>query len=185
MTYAFNDDKSKYDISNVDSLISRIEELERQVGDFNVNMATLQDAMSNFETDLSGFNDDITNLSNDIDDMSVIGTHYQNSQSVAITTADIDTYANGPSLTLPTGTYVITGIWNFNSASGARTMNAGLRWGGILHSAQRIAAPNGNYTRLNCTWIGTFTSDTRVSLDGSATLKSTAQNCYIHAVRIK
>lgn len=95
MIYGFNDDKSKYDISNVASLISRIEELERQVGDFNANVATLQSAMSSLENDLSDFNDDITNLSNDIDAMSVIGTHYQAAKSVAITNTDIDNYAEG------------------------------------------------------------------------------------------
>lgn len=185
MTYAFNDDKSKYDISNVDSLISRIEELERQVGDFNGNVATLQDAMSSLEDDLSDFNDEITNLSNDVDAMSVSGTHYVANKSVAITTADIDTYAEGPSLTLPAGSYVITGLWVFSSASGARTMDTHLHWNGSLHEGQRIAAPNGNYARLNCVWAGAIPSERKVTLVGSATAKSSAQTCYINAVRIK
>lgn len=186
MAYAFNDDKSKYDISNVASLISRIEELERQVGDFNVDVVTLQNAMSSLENNLSDFNDDITNLSNDIDAMSVIGTHYEKAKSVAITKADINTYAEGPSLTLPAGTYVVTGVWLFNSASGARTMETRLRWGTDNHAeGQRVAAPNGNYTRLNCAWTGTFKSETTVTLIGSATATSTAQTCYLNAVRVK
>lgn len=186
MAYAFNDDKSKYDISNIASLISRIEELERQVGDFNGNVATLQNAMSSLENNLSDFNDDITNLSNDIDAMSVIGTHYQKAKNVAITTADINTYAEGPSLTLPAGVYVVTGVWLFNSASGARTMETRLRWGTGNHAeGQRVSAPNGNYARLNCAWTGEFYSEETITLIGSATLTSTAQNCYINAMRIK
>lgn len=186
MTYAFNDDKSKYDISDINSLISRIEELERQVGDFNGDVATLQNTMSDFENDLSDFNDDITNLSNDIDAMSVIGTHYVASKDVAITKADINTYAEGPSLTVPAGTYVITGVWLFNSASGARTMETRLRWGTGNHAeGQRISASNGNYARLNCAWTGKFTSEQTVTLIGSASVTSTAQTCYLNAVRVK
>lgn len=186
MAYAFNDDKSKYDISNVASLISRIEELERQVGDFNVDVTTLQNAMSSLENNLSDFNDDITNLSNDIGAMSVIGTHYSANKSVAITKADINTYAEGPSLTVPAGTYVITGVWLFNSASGARTMETRLQWGTGNHAeGQRVSAPNGNYARLNCAWTGRLANDTTVTLIGSATATSTAQTCYLNAVRVK
>lgn len=188
MTYAFNDDKSKYDISNVASLISRIEELERQVGDFNGNVATLQNAMSNFENDLSDFNDDITNLSNDIDAMSVIGTYYHATKSVAITTASIDTYAEGPSLTLPAGSYVITGVWIFNTALGAndRNMEVRLRFGtNRYQEGQRVRVLNGNFSRLNCVWTGALSSEQTVTLIGSASVTSTAQNCYINAVRIK
>lgn len=188
MTYAFNDDKSKYDISNIASLIARIEELERQVGDFNGDVVTLQNAMSNLENDLSNFNDDITNLSNDVDAMSVIGTHYQAAKSVAITTADINTYAEGPSLTLPAGTYVITGVWLFNSAPGAtrRNMEVRLRFDATNYQeGQRTTAENGYYARLNCVWAGKLAYERTITLVGSASVTSTAQNCYINAVRIK
>lgn len=188
MAYAFNDDKSKYDISNIASLIARIEELERQVGDFNVDVTTLQNAMSDLESDLSDFNDDITNLSNDVDAMSVIGTHYEKAKSVAITTADMNTYAEGPSLTLPAGVYVITGVWLFNSAPGAsrRTMEVRLRFDSTNYQeGQRVTEENGNYTRLNCAWAGTLPYERTITLVGSANVTSTAQNCYINAVRIK
>lgn len=185
--YAFNDDKSKHDIDDIISdLTSRVAELEEQVGGFNGDILSLRGIMSDLENDMSDLNDDITSLDNSIDAMSVIGTHYSANKSVAITSTDINAYVDGPSLTLPAGTYVITGVWIFNTTSGARTMDTRLRWGGSNHyEGQRISSPTGNYTRLNCVWAGRFTSEQTVTLIGSATLTSSAQNCYINAVRVK
>lgn len=173
MAYGFNDDRSLYDLQE---LLDRISTLERQLGE-----------MSN---SIEAFSGEVSSLSEGLEEASgaleLIGTHYQANKSVAITSTDIDAYAEGPSLTLPAGTYVITGVWLFNSASGARTMETRLRWGTGNHAeGQRIAAPNGNYARLNCAWTGTFTSGQTVTLIGSATLTSTAQRCYINAVRVK
>lgn len=173
MAYGFNDDRSLYDLQE---LLDRVSTLEQQLEEMSGNMESVSDI--------------VTNLSEGLEEASgaldLIGTHYQANKSVAITSTNIDTYAEGPSLTLPAGTYVITGVWLFNSASGARTMETRLRWGTGNHAeGQRIAAPNGNYARLNCAWTGTFTSGQTVTLIGSATVTSTAQTCYLNATRIK
>ena len=173
MAYGFNEDKSKYDIQE---LLDKMATFEQQLEEMSGNMESV-----------SGI---VTSLSEGLEEASgaldLIGRHYSANKSVAITSANINNYAEGPSLTLPAGTYVITGVWLFNTASGARTMETRLRWGTGSHAeGQRIAAPNGNYARLNCAWTGTFTSGQTVTLIGSATLTSTAQTCYLNATRIK
>lgn len=173
MAYGFNEDKSKYDIQE---LLDKMATFEQQLEEMSGNMESV-----------SGI---VTSLSEGLEEASgaldLIGKHYQAAKSVAITSTNISAYADGPSLTLPAGTYVITGVWLFNTTSDARTMETRLRWGASNHAeGQRIAAPNGNYARLNCAWTGTFTSEQTVTLIGSATATSTAQLCYINAVRIK
>lgn len=174
MAYGFNDDRSLYDLQE---LLDRVSTLEQQLEEMSGNMESVSDI--------------VTNLSEGLEEASgaldLIGTHYQANKSVAITTADINTYAEGPSLTLPAGTYVITGVWIFNTATTSdRNMEVRLRVGTINYQeGQRIRVPNGSYARLNCAWTGTFTSGKTVTLLGSASATSTAQTCYLNATRIK
>lgn len=188
--YAFNDDKSKHDIDDtISDLMSRVAELEGQVGGFSGDILALQGIMSDLENDMSDLNDDITSLDNNVSAMSVIGTHYQAAKSTAITVADMNTYAEGPSITLPAGSYVITGLWQFNTAASGvtdRNMETRLRVGSALYQeGQRVRVPNGNFARLNCVWAGRLSSETTVTLLGSASVTSSALNCYINAVRVK
>lgn len=173
MAYGFNEDKSKYDIQE---LLDKMATFEQQLEEMSGNMESVSGIVTSLSEGLDSANDAL----------GLIGKHYSAYKSVAITSANINSYAEGPSLTLPAGTYVITGVWLFNSASGARTMETRLRWGTGNHAeGQRIAAPNGNYARLNCAWTGRLASDTTVTLIGSATVTSTAQTCYLNATRIK
>lgn len=114
---------------------------------------------------------------------------YQNSGSYAITTAGIDTYTNGPRITIPAGSYMFVGAWTFNSASasGDRNMQVGFRSGasGTLWGERvRIRQSSGNFAVLNVSALRVFTSETTVYLAGSASMTSGAGDTWITAVRL-
>ena len=116
-------------------------------------------------------------------------TRYQNSGSYAITTAGIDTYTNGPRITIPAGSYMFVGAWTFNSASasGDRNMQVGFRSGasGTLWGERvRIRQSSGNFAVLNVSALRTFSSQTTVYLAGSASITSGAGDAWITAVRL-
>lgn len=116
-------------------------------------------------------------------------TRYQNSGSYSITTAGIDTYTNGPRITIPAGSYMFVGTWTFNSASasGDRNMQVGFRSGpsGTLWGERvRIRQSSGNFAVLNVSALRVFTSQTTVYLAGSASITSGAGDAWITAVRL-
>jgi hypothetical protein len=116
--------------------------------------------------------------------------HYQHSGSYRITTAGIDTYTNGPHLTLPPGSYIVVGAWVFQagSSSGARNLQLGFRSGAsgsLWGERMRVMAAANNYAILNATALRTLTSETTVYLAGSSSM-TTATNgdAWITAVRL-
>lgn len=122
---------------------------------------------------------------------SPVGTMLSNSASVAITTANINTYAVGPGITLSPGSWIIRGIWQYNSATGARVIDIDLATDNstaasttTLIARQRVSNATGAWARLEVISLVTPTADTPVYVKGSATLTSTAQACYIYAMRI-
>lgn len=124
--------------------------------------------------------------------LSNIGKVFSSSRSVAITVANINTYAEGASLTLPKGTYIVHGSFTFNSATGARVTDIDIcNVGGStaasgtgLYARQRVAQGAGNWVRLETSCIVVLTAQSPVYVKGSATLTSTAQASEITAVRI-
>lgn len=121
-----------------------------------------------------------------------IGSVLSASSSNAITTAGIDTYTQGASLTIPTGSWVITGEWAFNTGSSSSARNIGVVLStssgsantGIL-SRQRIMANNNGFAELQVTYVGNFASDTTVYVKGASSMTyTTASANSIRAVRI-
>ena len=116
--------------------------------------------------------------------------HYQHSGSYRIATAGIDTYTNGPHLTLPPGSYIVVGAWVFQagSSSGARNLQLGFRSGAsgsLWGERERIMAAANNFAVLNVSALRTLTSETTVYLAGSSSM-TTASNgdAWITAVRL-
>lgn len=121
-----------------------------------------------------------------------IGSVLSAESSSTITTAGIDTYTQGASLTIPTGSWVITGEWAFNTGSSSSARNIGVVLStssgsantGIL-SRQRIMANNNGFAELQVTYVGEFTSDTTVYVKGASSMTyTTASANSIRAVRI-
>lgn len=124
--------------------------------------------------------------------LSNIGKVYNSSRNVGITVANINTYAEGASLTLPAGTYIVYGSFTFNSATGARVTDIDIcgiggstaASGSGLYARQRVAQGSGAWARLETSCILVLTAQSPVYVKGSATLTSTAQVSEITAVRI-
>ena len=120
-----------------------------------------------------------------------VGKLYSASASKAITTANIDTYTVGPSLTLPAGTYVIKGHWSFNYiSSGTRAVDVDLSTDGTsggtgVFARQRVVCGGTNWCRLETTAIMSWDTEKTIYVKGSATATSTAQDVGIRAIRIK
>lgn len=122
---------------------------------------------------------------------SPVGTMQSNSASVAITTTNINTYAVGPGITLSPGSWIIRGIWQYNSVSSARVIDIDLATDNstaasttTLLARQRVSNATGVWARLEVISLVTPTADTPVYVKGSSTVTSTAQACYIYAMRI-
>lgn len=124
---------------------------------------------------------------------SPIGNTLSASGSYAITTANINTYVQGPSLPLTAGVWVVTGRWQFStltSASTARLVDiditdvAGTTASSSPFARERVVNVNGSWCALTATAILNLTADKTVYVKGSASQTSTAQTCYISAVRI-
>lgn len=115
---------------------------------------------------------------------------YRSSANTAIATAGIDTYTNGASIIVPSGTYVVTASWNFNtgSSSGARNIgvrinvSAGTMIGGTW---ERIYPTNSSYAGLSCATILTTTVETTITVQGASSMTyANASGNGISAVRI-
>lgn len=141
------------------------------------------DAYGNEEASLRDVADAITN----------IGTTRSASASKTIDTAGIDTYTEGPSVTLTAGVWVVTGQWVFQtgSSSAARNMgvqlspNAGSTASGA-YKMVRVKAADNSFASLEITDIITLTESTRVYLKGASSMTyTTAAVTTIKAVRIK
>lgn len=119
-----------------------------------------------------------------------IGTVYYATSSNAITTAGIDTFTNGASITLPAnGVYVIIGFWSFNSRSSTGTTNSSVcikDSSNSIVSSQRILAAGSNWNAMECMYIASVGSSSETfTVCGSTSIAYTsASGNWIRAVRI-
>lgn len=148
-----------------------------------------QFVLSTIDGTESGY--DTTDVIDAVDKAIALGADYTDNGAYKIGTAGIDSYTNGPHVTVPAGTYVFVGQWTFEQASstGTRNLQVGFRSGasGSLWGERvRVMAAAYNFAALNVSAIRTLSATTTVYLAGSSskTTDSTA-NCYITAVRIK
>ena len=125
----------------------------------------------------------ITELKSSLESIGEVAT---DSASTAITTADINTYATGASLTLPKGKYVIVGEFGFNSGSstGTRNMSARLVTGSTTLAEQRVVSAAQNYAKLQVSLIIELGTNTTITLKGSASMLSPATANSITAIKI-
>ena len=111
-------------------------------------------------TDITGVGDGT--ITGAISTLSVVGTIY--SDSASNTSVATGTYADKGTITLPAGTYVITGVGNFGSnATGRRLINLSTTSGTLTDGIENIAsaqAVNGYGTILSRTFIRTLTAET-------------------------
>jgi hypothetical protein len=126
--------------------------------------------------------------------VSTIGSMYTQTKSTAITTADINTYSVGASLTIPeAGRYILKGEWSFNTVNSARVIDVDLSTNGTssastgdaLLARTRIACGTGAWCNIECTAFVAFTAPTTIYVKGSSSVTSTAQNTVVRAIRIK
>lgn len=124
---------------------------------------------------------------------SPVGDLQSASANVAITTANINTYSIGPSLTLTPGTYIVRGVAQFNSTSSPtspRITDIDLTTDNSTSSTAsplsrvRVCHGTGYWARLEATAPVVITSNTTVYVKISASVTSTAQACVINALRI-
>ena len=126
--------------------------------------------------------------------VSTIGTMYTQTKSTAITTANINTYSVGASLTIPeAGRYILNGEWAFNAVSSARVIDVDLSTdgtssastGNVLLARTRVSCGAGAWCNLECTAFVAITEPTTIYVKGSSNVTSTAQNTVVRAIRIK
>lgn len=117
-----------------------------------------------------------------------VGEVYSAKKESIISTAGIDTYTEGASITVPAGTYVVNGQWKFERASstGTRNIQADIIVGNKLTSRERVFVAAYNYACLNVSTIVEVTTSTEIYIRGSSskTTTTTVDN-YIKAVRVK
>lgn len=117
-----------------------------------------------------------------------LGTTYYNSASVTISNVGIDSVNNGASITLPAGTYIITGRWVFQTGavSGARNLQVAIANESSNVATERVYAAANKYAILNVTYIVAISAQTTYRVRGSSSEAiSTACATEIRAVRIK
>jgi hypothetical protein len=117
-----------------------------------------------------------------------IGQAYSATSSTHITGTNMNTMTLGASVSLPAGTYVITGRWAFPSvSSGAKNLQVSVGDSSTSSSwaTQRITVPQDNWQSLSVTCIKTLTATTTVYVKGSTSKAySTNESTTIEAVRI-
>ncbi|MBR1445456.1 MAG: hypothetical protein IJ586_00005, partial [Alloprevotella sp.] len=117
-----------------------------------------------------------------------VGKTYSATKNMTISTAGIDTWTDGASVSLPAGTYMVVGEWIFQtgSSTGQRNNQVGIRAGSTTYNAQRVLYPNNAYARLQATAIVTLTATTTVKVSASSSMTyATAAATSIDAVRIR
>ena len=120
-----------------------------------------------------------------------IGIFYSNSAKTTITAANIDTLTNGASLTLPKGSYILTGSWEFPAASdsGVRVCQASIKAESSLieGSRNRVVEGANNYVTVRTAIAHSLTDTTTIYIAGSsskATGTPSHNNNYIEAIKI-
>lgn len=111
---------------------------------------------------------------------------YYNSTTKAITTAGIDTFTSGASISLPKGhSYIIVAQWIFNTRDSSGTTNSEVQiWNGTTAVGRnRVFASGYNWNVLQATYItDVLNSDTTYTVRASTSrVYSAAQTNYIKA----
>ncbi len=118
-----------------------------------------------------------------------LGTVYSASASTAISNTSIDNNTTGASVTVPAGTYIVIGQWQFNTRSSSGVTNSAVRLyrsGSSSNIAQtRIAAANEAWNCLQCSTIVTLTAQETLTVCGATSRAYTsAQTNWIQAIKI-
>lgn len=121
-----------------------------------------------------------------------LGVRKSANANKTISSTSIDTYTNGPSVSLEPGKWAITGQVNFNTGESngtPRNIAARFKVGSTLYAEQqRVVSASNNWAALNVTMLLNLdgnSSNTTVTLQGSSNMKyTTATTWYIVAQRI-
>lgn len=189
-------------LNKLSTMAKNVRYLHTLIGDVDITgtgKSTITGAIG--QSDISGFSEDgtlsggLSALRSEFDALGQqIGTVETATASVAVTSAGVDSaYAQGPSLTLGPGVWVITGQFVFptGDSSGARNMSVELSpiagaSGSGAYKMVRLTAASQAWASLEITDIESLAETTTVYLKGAASItSSTAATCTIKAVRIK
>lgn len=101
-----------------------------------------------------------------------VGKVYSASKSVRVTTASVDTHADGATIDVPAGTYVITAEATFNTGSNTGTRNNQVRLlaGSEAIARQRILAAGSNFAEMNIATIYVAAEDTTLKVQKSSSV---------------
>ena len=129
----------------------------------------------------------MSNVKTAIDRSLVQGTVYAATSNASVLGTGIDNYTDGATVTLPAGSYVIIGAWEFNTATTSGTRNnAAALWQGSTYLTQtRIFNATQNYSSLQVSAAINLTAQTSVKVRGASTRPSSAAPTRIYAIRIR
>ena len=129
----------------------------------------------------------VSDVKTAIDRSLVQGTVYAATSNASVLGTGIDNYTDGATVTLPAGSYVIIGAWEFNTATTSGTRNnAAALWQGSTYLTQtRIFNATQNYSSLQVSAAINLTAQTSVKVRGASTRPSSAAPTRIYAIRIR
>ena len=119
---------------------------------------------------------------------SAIGTLKTAQKEVQISTAGIDTYTDGASVSISAGTWVIVGQFDFQTAptAGTRNLNAVIASGNTIITGTRVFVADNYFQRLQVSLIRSTNSTETIYIKGSSSKTTTSVGMTaIRAVRIK
>jgi hypothetical protein len=102
----------------------------------------------------------------------VVNRVYSASARAQITTASVDTRADGAEIEVPAGTYIVTASATFNtgSSSGTRNNEVRLMAGDTVLARERVFAAGANFGELRTTAIYTATATTKLKCQKSSSI---------------
>ena len=118
-----------------------------------------------------------------------MGEYQSASKSVAITSTNLDAHAEGASLTLEKGSWVVFGQWIFGSAStlGVRNIenHVSKKGANYRYGSQRVTiGQGGSATNIQIMGICNLSETTEVVILGSSDKTSGVGNTTINAIRV-
>lgn len=168
---------------------AQVEQYRQEVREYQQTVDELNQTVTESLEDMAG---DISHLNADLAAYKIkVGTRYYDEATTNITTAGLNTPAFGARVTLPAGTYVVTGTWAFpaTGGSGAKSIQAAIGTNSSNYCTQRIAVSGDNWQSLNLSYIVVLSSETTIYLKGSSdrtyTWQEPSANNNIEAVRLK
>lgn len=114
-------------------------------------------------------------------------TYWTATTNTAITAANVHTHIKGASVRVYKGIYLVVGQWFFDTGdtTAERNINLDLYAGDTLLARSRVYASKKSYAALNSVAIAYIENDyTELSVQGSSSMKSTAEKTTISAFRI-